>query len=82
MNSRETLEMLQGMEGAKHVAEGWEVLWKSVCRIVDIATLSFPQVEDSEVVHLLLRKNNQTSKCIGISEQNLHILVFRGALTW
>ena len=41
MNSRETLEMLQGT-GAKHVAEGWEILWKSVCRTVDIVTLSFP----------------------------------------
>lgn len=29
MNSRETLEMLQGIEGTKHVAEDWEVLWKS-----------------------------------------------------
>ena len=30
MNSRETLEMLQGTERAKHVAEDWEGLWKSV----------------------------------------------------
>ena len=42
MNSRETLEMLQGTEGAKHVAEGWEGVWKSVRKTVDIVILSFP----------------------------------------
>ena len=32
---------------------------ESLRRTVDIATLSFPQVEDSEVMHLLLGKTNK-----------------------